>query len=49
LLDGVIHQLLDDTVREFHATGQLGSRLARFEVHKLQQQIEQTALRNASL
>jgi hypothetical protein len=32
-LRGVVQQLLNDTVREFHATGELGHRLASLEVH----------------
>ena len=49
LLNGVVQQLLDDAVRQLHVTGQIGNRLARFDVHKLQQQIEQAALGNAGV
>src|SRR5438270_572308 len=48
-VNGVVHQVLDQAVRKFHAVGEFRHDLARFEVHELQHEIEQIAVRDAGL
>ena len=47
LLHRLIEQLLHDTARQFEALGQIEQRLAGFEMHKFEEQVEQVARRHA--
>ena len=49
LLHRLVEQLLHDAARQFEALGQLEQRLAGFDMHEFEQQVEQAALRHAGL